>query len=336
MQAAVTARVELEGALRLGLQRREFLLLYQPQVCANGKLVGAEALVRWQHPQRGLLAPGEFITVAEDSGLVIPLGLQVLEMACEQIVRWSADGGLGQLDEFAVSVNVSARQLRQPDFVDQVLATLSRTGADPHRLKLELTESQLLDNVEETIAKMTALRAHGVGFSLDDFGTGYSSLTYLKRLPLDQLKVDQSFVQSILVDANDAAIAQMVVALGHTMGLKVVAEGVETEEQRAFLAGCGLQRLSGLPVWPPGAGRQPDGLPAHRRVRHGAAAPQAGGHGRRPSPGRAASFTSSSLTSRRTWAWAGSWSLRRCQISRTSSFRSSATTGRTAMPGTPS
>ncbi len=242
MQRAITERAELESAMRLSLQRKEFVLHYQPQVCSDGKLIGAEALIRWQHPQRGLLAPCEFIPMAEDSGLIIPMGLQVLEMACQQLMEWSARS---DLCNFTISVNVSARQLHQRDFVEQVLATLDRTGADPKRLKLELTESLLLDAVEDTIAKMTALRAHGVGFSLDDFGTGYSSLSYLKRLPLDQLKIDQSFVRSVLVDPNDAAIAQMIVALGQSMRLNVIAEGVETEEQRIFLSGCGCHAYQG-------------------------------------------------------------------------------------------
>ncbi|WP_342620339.1 EAL domain-containing protein [Rhodoferax sp. GW822-FHT02A01] len=237
MQTAIKVRADLEAALRQALQRREFVLHYQPQINAEGKLVGAEALVRWQHPQRGLLSPGEFIGVAEESGMVVPLGLQVLEIACEQLVQWARSC---TLCDFVLSVNVSARQFHQSEFVEQVLATLQRTGANPKRLKLELTESLLLDNVEDTITKMTTLRSHGVSFALDDFGIGYSSLSYLKRLPLDQLKIDQSFVRTVLSDANDAAIAKMIVALGQTMGLTVIAEGVETQEQRDFLleSGC--------------------------------------------------------------------------------------------------
>lgn len=180
--------------------------------------------------------------MAEESSLVVPLGLQVLEMACEQLVNWAKNKNLC---DFVLSVNVSARQFHQSDFVAQVLAILKETGANPKRLKLELTETVLLDNVEETIAKMTELRAHGVGFALDDFGIGYSSLSYLKRLPLDQLKIDQSFVRSVLVDANDAAIAKMIIALGQTMGLSVIAEGVESAEQRDFLLGCGCHAYQG-------------------------------------------------------------------------------------------
>jgi diguanylate cyclase (GGDEF)-like protein len=237
MQVAIKARADLESELRGALRRREFVLHYQPQINADGKLMGAEALVRWKHPARGLLSPGEFIAVAEESGLIVPLGMQVLEMACAQLVEWS---GRCDFCEFALSVNVSARQFHQADFHEKVLAILQRTGADPRRLKLELTESMLLDNVEDTIKKMSVLRELGVGFALDDFGIGYSSLSYLKRLPLDQLKIDQSFVRTVLVDANDAAIAKMIVALGQTMGLTVIAEGVESQAQRDFLleSGC--------------------------------------------------------------------------------------------------
>ena len=251
MQIAIKVRADLEVEMRNALQRREFVMHYQPQINAEGKLMGAEALVRWAHPTRGILPPGEFISLAEESGLIVPLGLQVLEMACVQLVEWSMRC---DLCDFAVSVNVSARQLHKSDFVEQILAILKRTGADPRRLKLELTESLLLDNVEETIKKMSELREFGVGFSLDDFGTGYSSLSYLKRLPLDQLKIDQSFVKTVLVDSNDAAIAKMIVALGQTMGLTVIAEGVESQAQRDFLleSGClGYQGyLFGRPMAP--------------------------------------------------------------------------------------
>jgi diguanylate cyclase (GGDEF)-like protein/PAS domain S-box-containing protein len=242
MQTAIKSRADMEDAMRVALERREFVLHYQPQISSQGQLIGAEALVRWQHPQRGLLSPIEFIPLAEESSLVVPLGLQVLEMACEQLVDWSKNKNLC---DFALSVNVSARQFHQSDFVGQVLSILKKTGANPKRLKLELTESLLLDNVEETITTMTELRTHGVSFSLDDFGIGYSSLSYLKRLPLDQLKIDQSFVRTVLVDANDAAIAKMIIALGQTMGLSVIAEGVESADQRDFLLGCGCHAYQG-------------------------------------------------------------------------------------------
>jgi diguanylate cyclase (GGDEF)-like protein/PAS domain S-box-containing protein len=231
MQAAANARATLEEELRRAVKNHELLLYYQPQV-SRGRLIGAEALVRWNHPVREILAPGEFIGLAEETGLILPLGDWVLETACTQIAAWA------HRDETAgivVAVNISARQFRQPDFVENVLEVLERTGANPENLKLEITESMLVDKIEEVIVRMTALRSHGLRFSLDDFGTGYSSLTYLKRMPLDQLKIDRAFVRDILVDATSGAIAQTIIALGHAMGLSVIAEGVETVEQREFL-----------------------------------------------------------------------------------------------------
>jgi EAL domain-containing protein (putative c-di-GMP-specific phosphodiesterase class I) len=201
-----------------------------------------EALVRWQHPVRGLVPPAEFIPLAEQTGLILPLGQWVLETACIQLAAWASQPERAQL---TVAVNVSALQFHQSDFVAQVLAVLKRTGANPQRLKLELTESLLVHDLEGIISKMSALQAQGVGFSLDDFGTGYSSLSYLKRLPLNQLKIDQGFVRDILHDANDAAIAKMVVALADTLGLSVIAEGVETEAQRDFLAAQGCHAYQG-------------------------------------------------------------------------------------------
>ncbi len=237
MQIAVNARVALEADLRQGLQQRDFYLNYQPQLGEGGRITGAEALVRWRHPQRGVVSPAAFIPLAEETGLILSLGHWVLETACAQLVAWAARPETAQL---SVAVNVSARQLRHPAFVEEVLEVLARSGADPARLKLELTESLLVDDVEVTIAKMTALKRWGVGFSLDDFGTGYSSLSYLKRLPLEQLKIDQSFVADVLTDPNDAAIVRTIVALGQSLGLSVMAEGVETEAQRDFLLqhGC--------------------------------------------------------------------------------------------------
>ena len=242
MQAVVSSRAALEAGLREALLKEQFSLHYQAQVNHSGQLTGAEALVRWQHPERGMVSPAEFIPLAEDTGLILPLGHWVLETACTQLARWATRAELAHL---TLAVNVSARQFHQSDFVNQVLAVLARTGANPHRLKLELTESLLVSNVEDVIGKMSALKAHGVGFSLDDFGTGYSSLSYLKRLPLDQLKIDQGFVRDILLDGNDAAIAQMVIALADTLGLSVIAEGVETGAQRDFLARQGCHAYQG-------------------------------------------------------------------------------------------
>ncbi len=242
MQAVVTARAALELGLREAIAKKQFLLYYQAQVVGERQLTGVEALVRWKHPERGMVSPAEFIPLAEETGLILPLGQWVLDTACTQLAKWAAQADLAHL---TIAVNVSAHQFHQCDFVDQVLEALARTGANPHRLKLELTESMLVSNVEDVIVKMNALRAHGVGFSLDDFGTGYSSLSYLKRLPLDQLKIDQGFVRDILIDPNDAAIARMVVALANSMGLAVLAEGVETEAQRDFLAEQGCHAYQG-------------------------------------------------------------------------------------------
>ncbi len=245
MQAVVTARAALERDLREALQKQEFFLCYQPQVDQAGRIVGAEALLRWRHQQRGLVTPAEFIPLAEETGLILPLGLWVLETACAQSAVWAAQAGRAGRENFTVSVNVSARQLCQPNFVEQVLGVLASTAVNPHNLKLELTESMLLDNVQEIIAKMTALKERGVGFSLDDFGTGYSSLSYLKRLPLDQLKIDQSFVRDLLTDPNDEAIARTIVALASSLGLEVIAEGVESVEQRDALAAQGCHTYQG-------------------------------------------------------------------------------------------
>jgi EAL domain-containing protein (putative c-di-GMP-specific phosphodiesterase class I) len=242
MQAVVTARADLELGLREALARQQFELHYQPQVTGGNRVSGAEALLRWRHPQRGLISPAEFIPLAEETGLILPLGNWVLETACTQLARWSARPALAQL---TISVNVSARQFQQADFVEQVQAVLTRTGAHPGRLKLELSESLLVSNFDDVITKMSALQARGVGFSLDDFGTGYSSLVYLKRLPLDQIKIDQSFVRDILVDPNDAAIARMVVLLAESLGLQVIAEGVETQAQREALAAQGCHAYQG-------------------------------------------------------------------------------------------
>ena len=242
MQAVVTARAELEAGLHEALEKNQFLLLYQAQVTRQSQITGVEVLLRWNDPRRGMVPPAEFIHLAEETGMILPIGQWVLATACTQLARWATQSDMAHL---TLSVNVSARQFHQNDFVEQVLATLDRSGAKASRLKLELTESLLIHNVDDVIAKMNALKDRGIGFSLDDFGTGYSSLSSLKRLPLDQLKIDQGFVHDILVDANDAAIAKMVVALADSMGLAVIAEGVETEAQRDFLAELGCHAYQG-------------------------------------------------------------------------------------------
>jgi diguanylate cyclase (GGDEF)-like protein/PAS domain S-box-containing protein len=242
MQAEVSAHAALEADLREAVTKQQFLLHYQPQVVGTGRVTGVEALVRWQHPLRGMVSPAEFIPLAEESGLILSIGQWVLETACVQLAVWATQP---ELEHLTIAVNVSARQFKQSDFVDGVLATLASTRANPKRLKLELTESMLVDDVEAIIAKMGALKAHGIGFSLDDFGTGYSSLAYLKRLPLDQLKIDQGFIRNIVTDPNEASIAKMVVALAESMGLSVIAEGVELQAQADFLAHLGCHAYQG-------------------------------------------------------------------------------------------
>jgi len=247
LQSAVNARAELEGEMREGIRNREFVLWYQPQL-EGERVVGVEALLRWNHPQRGVLAPSAFIALAEETGLIVPLGIQALEAACRQLADWAGDQASAEL---TLAVNVSARQFRQADFVHQALDALNRAGADPKKLKLEITESMLMDNLEQTIDIMAQLKQHGVQFSLDDFGTGYSSLAYLKRLPLDQLKIDRAFVRDMLADGTSSAIAQAIVSLSRAMHLSLLAEGVETEEQRLRLDELGCHAYQGFLFSPP-------------------------------------------------------------------------------------
>ncbi|WPB57049.1 EAL domain-containing protein [Xylophilus sp. GOD-11R] len=242
MQEAAQARMRLESDLRQALAKQSLIVYYQPVVDRQGRMSGVEALVRWPHPQRGMVSPGDFIPVAERTGLIVTLGRQVLCMACRQLAVWANDPKRAHL---TVSVNVSAREFRHPLFVSQMLAVVEQEGADPRRLKLEITESLLLHDVQDTIAKMTALRSYGLSLSLDDFGTGYSSLSYLKKLPFDQLKIDQSFVRGVLVDPHDAAVACTIIQLARSFGLTVVGEGVETEGQHAYLVANGCELFQG-------------------------------------------------------------------------------------------
>ena len=242
MQGVVNERAALESDLRDAIRKKQFVLHYQPQIVGRNRLIGAEALVRWNHPKRGMVSPAAFIPLAEETGLILELGTWVLETACAQLAAWSRQERTAQL---SIAVNVSAKQLHQNEFAAQVLGILQRTGANPKLLKLELTESLLVTDIEKIIAKMTMLKSMGVGFSLDDFGTGYSSLGYLKRLPLDQLKIDQGFVHDVLIDPNDAAIAKMIIALAATLGLTVIAEGVELQGQLDFLASQGCHTYQG-------------------------------------------------------------------------------------------
>jgi diguanylate cyclase (GGDEF)-like protein/PAS domain S-box-containing protein len=246
MQAVISNRAAMESDLAEAVLERQFVLHFQPQVSDEfgvTSVIGAEVLVRWDHPRRGLVAPSEFISLAEDSGLVLPLGEWVLKSVCAQLAKWATRQETAHL---VLSVNVSARQFHQAHFVDQVLAALGSSGASPERLRLELTEDLLACNVEDIVARVSELKAKGVRFALDDFGTGYSSLSCLKRLPLDQVKIDRAFVRDMLVDSNDAAIARMIIALADSLGISVLAEGVETEEQRAFLALHGCHAFQGF------------------------------------------------------------------------------------------
>jgi diguanylate cyclase (GGDEF)-like protein/PAS domain S-box-containing protein len=242
MQALVTANAAMASDLRQAWRENQFLIDYQPQVGADGRMTGVEALLRWDHPERGRVGPDEFIPTAEETSLIVPIGRWVLETACAQLAAWASRPDRRHL---SIAVNVSVRQFRHPDFVDEVMQAIAASGIEPQKLKLELTESLLADGIEVTVAKMGSLKEMGVTLSLDDFGMGYSSLSYLKRLPLDQLKIDREFVKDLLTDANDAAIARTIIGLAQSLSLGVIAEGVETEEQRAFLAAQGCPSFQG-------------------------------------------------------------------------------------------
>jgi diguanylate cyclase (GGDEF)-like protein/PAS domain S-box-containing protein len=250
MQIELEERTALMEDLRQALPLQQLRLYHQIQVNERG-VVGSEVLLRWQHPVRGLISPMEFIPLAEETGLIVPIGAWVLHMACVQLKAWQVDPLTRHL---RIAVNVSARQFSQPNFVEQVLEVLKDTGVNPLKLglELELTESLVLNDIDDSIGKMQALRSIGIRFSLDDFGTGQSSLSYLKRLPLDQIKIDQSFVRDIATDPNDAAIVRTIIGMAENLGLKVIAEGVETEQQREFLErnGCHAHQgyLFGKPV----------------------------------------------------------------------------------------
>lgn len=242
MQSALEARVTLEADLHQALELEQFRLFYQIQVDGAGRPNGAEVLLRWAHPQRGLVSPLEFISLAEETGLIVPIGQWVLEAACAQLRKWEADA---HTRELKLAVNVSVRQFRDTDFVKQVQELLDRSGINPLRLKLEITESMLMSNVDHVINAMRQLKLLGISFSMDDFGTGYSSLQYLKQLPLDQLKIDQSFVRAIATGSDDEAIVRTIIAMAKAMRMNTIAEGVETEEQRQILAGTGCSHYQG-------------------------------------------------------------------------------------------
>lgn len=242
VQACLNARTLLEVELQQAVERGEFVLHLQPQVDAEGRCVGAEALVRWNHPLRGMVPPGEFIPIAEETGLIVPMGRWVLEDACRILADWQHEPRLAEL---SLAVNVSARQFYQPDFVPMVQALIAQTGVNAERLKLEITESMLLGNIDQAITNMRALQPLGITFSLDDFGTGYSSLSYVKRLPLKQIKIDRSFVREIETDDSDIAICRAIIAMGHSLGMEIMAEGVETQAQWACLAREGCDQAQG-------------------------------------------------------------------------------------------
>ena len=241
MQSAADNRLATEKELRYALDRNELSLYFQPQVNSNGQILGAETLARWKHPEKGFISPATFIPIAEATGLILPIGEWVLRTACEHLKLWD-DNGLA-INHLAV--NVSPRQFRQPNFVNQVKEILEQTGADPNQLGLELTEGMVIDNILDTIEKMEALKKLGIELSIDDFGTGYSSLTYLKKMPLDILKIDQSFVRDIETDSSDAAIVDTIISMATHLDLKVIAEGVETRFELDFLEGKGCPLYQG-------------------------------------------------------------------------------------------
>ncbi|MBE7940641.1 MULTISPECIES: EAL domain-containing protein [Ramlibacter] len=243
MQATVTASATLATDLRQAWREGQFLVDYQPQVAVDGRLTGVEALLRWRHPRRDMVPPADFISTAEETALIVPIGRWVLEQACAQLAVWAAVPSRAHL---SIAVNVSVRQFRHPDFVEEVLEMIRHAKVPPNKLKLELTESLLAEDIQGTAARMQQLKAMGVALSIDDFGMGYSSLSYLKRLPLDQLKIDREFVKDILTDPSDAAIARTIIGLAQSLGLGVVAEGVETEAQRDFLAQQGCTEYQGF------------------------------------------------------------------------------------------
>jgi len=242
MQDAINNRATLENQIRLAIELRQFQLFYQIQVDLLKRPIGAEALIRWIHSERGFISPADFIPLAEETGLILSIGHWVLDSACSQLKSWQYHE---YSRELVLSINVSAQQFREVDFVVQVESAVKRYSVDPRLLKLELTESLLLDNIDDTINIMNSLKQLGVQFSLDDFGTGYSSLQYLKLLPLNQLKIDQSFVRDISIDSNDEAIVSTIIVMAHSLNLDVIAEGVETEFQRKLLENMGCKQYQG-------------------------------------------------------------------------------------------
>ncbi|MGH8807891.1 MAG: putative bifunctional diguanylate cyclase/phosphodiesterase, partial [Noviherbaspirillum sp.] len=255
-------RLCIEGDLRNALEREEFALHYQPQVdLTTGRILGMEALLRWQHPARGMVPPARFIPMAEELGLIVPIGVWVLRTACRQSMEWQRAG----YRPMRVAVNLSARQFYQHDLVASIKAILEETGLAPHLLELELTESMMMNDVEHAASILHDLKAVGVQLSIDDFGTGYSSLAYLKRFPIDLLKIDQSFVRDITVDPDDAAIVLSIISLAHSLRLRVIAEGVENADQLAYLQRHGCDYMQGYYFSRPLPARECEWLLRHDR-----------------------------------------------------------------------
>jgi len=248
MHTRAVAVLQMESELRRAVERQEFLVHYQPIVSlVSGQITGVEALLRWQHPERGLVSPAEFVPLAEETGLIVSFGEWLLRAACAQNRLWHAAG----YTSLRILVNLSARQFQEPDLLDLISAVLKETGLEAPALQLEMTETVAMKNVDRSVATLKALHAMGVQISIDDFGTGYSSLGYLKRLPLHALKIGQTFVQQMTTDPDDAAITAAITALAHSLDLKVVAEGVETDEQLAFLRWQQCDEIQGALFSPP-------------------------------------------------------------------------------------
>jgi EAL domain-containing protein (putative c-di-GMP-specific phosphodiesterase class I) len=242
MQDIINIRVTLERDLRIAVEQSQFELYYQIQIDSSNRAIGAEALIRWSHDNLGMVSPTKFIPLAEATGLILPIGQWIVDAACAQLGEWQKDALTRNL---TLAVNVSALQFQQEDFVCHVQAAMHRYAVPPNLLKLELTESLLQNSVDVTIATMNTLKEGGVQFSLDDFGTGFSSLQYLKRLPLDQFKIDRSFVRDIASNSSDRAIVKTIISMAHSLNIAVIAEGVETEEQRLLLLANGCKAFQG-------------------------------------------------------------------------------------------
>ncbi|MFG1490540.1 EAL domain-containing protein, partial [Oceanospirillum sp. HFRX-1_2] len=243
MQLLADQHLAMERALHTALENNELYLHYQPQVDHNFSIMGTEALIRWQHPEQGFVPPDQFIGLAEETGLIIPIGRWVLEQACNQLAQWQKDGLCP--DQFRMAVNISAKQFDHPQFLNVLSEVIDNTGVDPNKLELELTESLLVKNMDATITRMDAIRSMGIALSIDDFGTGYSSLKYLKQMPINQLKIDKSFVMDLLTDSNDRAITETIIAMASHLQMEIIAEGVEDAAIMDMLIKLGCTHFQG-------------------------------------------------------------------------------------------